>query len=608
MSEPEPSTKQDGFENSIKHKLASALVDEKEVIGVAGSDNINQRVYSAASVDTGSCTFSIKPDSGSLISRRIVMEMPVTVTHTVGAANLLFHPAFSPRQYALLQAISRIELVVNNTSVTSLPAEFISAWSRYHLNDAIMQEQAEFLPSPDFADPNAVTPLYGIAVGAPGNYSKNKRTVSYKDKAKLPFGIADEGCFYPNRATEHQFVETGTGGTTITRVYTFRCPLFVNDFLDFIPGRTLANVTSLDINITFVNDMSQIFTSPSNENSGFLGDVNDALFNDNNDSAVPLTPAMCSVGSALNAPTIAGFKVFIDLYKSPVLIPRSLTYEMSAYQNHSYSVGALNYGSTHTVQTGDIQLSQVPQSVYVFCQQNTAQRTTNAGSCFMTINSLKVNAGSKLTSYTRREVLRELMLENGMYCPSLHEYNGCLRLEFGKDLPMPDGGGVPVFVGSPISSSLNMEVVVENLSGVVRTYMRLYIVVQYPRRIELGRDESMTIQGLKSSEVSQLASTPVNLQSASDMDNAEMHGGSFFKKMFKKKNFSKKKILGAIHAMNKIVSAIDPKGENFGAVKRGLDVGDAVVHAGVHGGQLIGGSSKASGGGEAPPGRYMQFS
>lgn len=625
------------FQQVLREKLASGLADESDIAGIVGAPSVNTRVYQASSVDTSSVTFSFTPSRGALMSRRVIFEFPVIVTHTAGGGQLVFQPSFAPSQYAGLQAVRQFSLTLNNADFKAQPSDFLSAWSRYHLDEDQVQSEAEFMASPDYQDPDASCPLYAMTAAnnnTAATLAAARQAASVHDRAGNPYAISDYGCAMPNRASTRFFTESGVGTATITRVYTFRVPVFVNDLLDMAPGRTLANITSFDLNVDFMANLAtSCFQNATINDSGIDGKGGGALYNQvtGTAAAVQLTSAMVSVGRALNAPSSADFKLYVSYLECPVQIPQSVSYEYSRFEHHQYTLtesgqaaGVVRIGASATTLSGDLSFSMVPKAVYVFAVPRASGQRMQDAKCFMKTTSLEINLGSQRVNYQNAEEIRELCLENGMYAPNLSEYNGVVKLVYGKDLPVPDTGMGPAFIGAPVTCQLNLQATHQNLCGQQKSDMVMHIVVEYPARVSFQQNMSETIQGLTGAEEQALSAAPLDIKSMiGDSALTHVQGGklrlgkikSFIKKHFTPKGFHKAAD-GIISVLRKAESVVDEGArvvdEVHGSVNR--IQGKLGGQGSMHGGQVIGGAMHKQ---QPPlpriredpnhPGRYLKF-
>jgi len=584
----------------LRSKLASALHDEQDPIGVAGSHNVTAHSSPAVSADASSARFTFSPSAGSMMSRRIILEFPVLCSSTDasgvvgGGTRYVFQPTFGPRQYAGMLAIQQATITINNQIVNSLPADFVTAMSRYYLNEERIQEDAEFLSSPDFTDPNTYLPVYNATVPAnAGEIPTRLAAQEYKDRAKAPVGINDYSLKYPNRASSHHYTEQGAASGTVSRVYTLRCPLFMNDLLDFMPGRTLANVNKIEIELKFVNNMATVFSCPHLTNSGYAGATDGSMVIDAADpdaNAVLPDANHVRLGGFGGIETSA-FKLYIDTYESPLAIPPQIAYEYSRYdRSTTVSLGTVGANATVTSQTNSLTLGMIPKNIYVFAKVGTDAVRARDGSNFLRFESLSVNTGTKTVLYNNRQVLREIGLTNGMFCPDLGEYCGVLMLQYGVDLPMPTGpDGAPVFVGAKVDNQIHFDFTVRNTSSFAKNNVRFYMFAEYPMRMLMSRSEASTEQGLTNMEYNKLKAQPMSVHNlGDDADHQQVVGGKLnFKKIahFAKKQLSSKKIHKRLRQIDRLLegldSAVQRGGEVMDHVKAGVDV--------VQGGQLIGG-------------------
>jgi hypothetical protein len=598
--------------NALRDKVSSALHDQAEPLGVSGANAFQSRSYAAASVDTNTCTFQISPPAGTLMDRRVILEFPVVIAHAAAGTALEFQPCFAPRQYAGMNCIRQISVDINGTSIQSRPQNDLVALKRYDINGDRLIDESMFLSAPDPDDPLGYCPLY--ATPAAANHAAwltNIDGASYHDRAGAPYTINDHSVStHGNRASSVHYVDYGAGTADIRRVYTFRCPLFLNDLLDFEAGRSLAHVNQFNVTISWDSRMFTNFVTSPAVGAGAAGVFGQGLVNihGGNLATIEVTAAMVSVGDRLNAPAAATFKLLIG-YTTPVVeIPKELSYEYTRYDRFVTQVGQIAANTTSgTVTSSDVTLPQVPDAIYLFVRGNQSERAQADGDVFMRFMELDIRCNGTTTSYNSPAALRELCLENHMFSKSGKEYVGVVKLLMGKDIPMPQSPQGPSVVGQPLSVSLSFTCKVHNWLTTVKNNLELHVLVAYPSKLTLSQQNATIMQGLTPAEVEGLLAMPASSMVPESAHTQVVGGKLRLGKITKwiSKNFNQKKLHSAIQSVEKVLGKVDDfveKGVDFAdKAKNAVDAFSPQNAAAFSGGQVIGGQVI---GGKMTPHRY----
>jgi hypothetical protein len=161
------------------------------------------------------------------------------------------------------------------------------------------------------------------------------------------------------------------------------------------------------------------------------------------------------------------------------IIPRAISWPYSEYVRYITAVGNMAPNGTTTIASSNIQLANMPQSIYIFARRTNSQQTFLTSDAFAYITSVNVTIGytnGKLASATAQD-LYHIAVKNG-YNAGWNEYsfyNGSvLCLKPGFDLPL-DSSTAP---GSTGTYNLQINVGLQNVNQSQTINFDLYIVTE----------------------------------------------------------------------------------------------------------------------------------
>lgn len=229
-------------------------------------------------------------------------------------------------------------------------------------------------------------------------------------------------------------------------------PPFISGNLD-MESAGLCGISSLTINVTMSNGLSRMWSS-CNTNS--LSTVTVSFYQN---------PQLL-------------FRAIAPLETQ--VIPKAISYPYSEYARYTTSVGSVAANATTTVNTNNIQLSNMPNSIYLYARRSNATSTFLTSDSFALIQSLSVTLGTsngKLASATTQDLF-QICVNNGFNqgWSSWSFYNGSvLKLKPAFDLPI-DSTTAPGSLGTYNLQFTNVVIQNQNQSSSVN--FDLFVVTE----------------------------------------------------------------------------------------------------------------------------------
>jgi hypothetical protein len=196
-------------------------------------------------------------------------------------------------------------------------------------------------------------------------------------------------------------------------------PLFMSPFLNgfHLQQEGFVNINQMNINMRWKSNLSQILSHSS------------------------LGGAITTVGVTMyQAPEILTTFITPDLTQQ---LPALQVLPYSKTQEYIRQMPSLTAGSSTTVVTDSIRLSQVPRRVYLFARHQRATSNQNTADSFCSIDNLSIlwNNQSGLLSSASAQDLYRISADNGcnLTWSQFSKYRGSVMcLEIGKDVGMLD--------------------------------------------------------------------------------------------------------------------------------------------------------------------------
>lgn len=377
--------------------------------------------------------------------------------------------------------------------------------------------------------------------------------------AKSPLAFYGENSSEPTR-----------GGFPYTQIsptrYQFEVvePLFLSPLCQFGEQQEgMCNVNQLSVNLRFKSNTSRAWSHSS------LGNA--------------MTSAVCTF---YQAPEL------LIQYSTPAMLERlPLVQSLPYVKSNEYvkAVPTLTAGSSTTVISDTIRLSQVPRSIYLFCRRSDATTTFLTPQSFLKINNISVSWGnqSSLFAQTTSQGLYNMSAQNGLnydYSGWNKYRGGVVRIDLCKDLGLLDSESVGV------QGSYNIQVQMSVTNTSAANYdAQFYMCVLNTGIFSIGQNSARASLGNL---------TPQLVLQAKEQEGMDYHefrrlqGGSFWSSL---KNIVGKVARGVSDVAGYVKYIPGPIGEiasTIGSVAGPLASG---LGAGYVGGRMVGGSRLVGG-------------
>ncbi len=542
--------------------------NKREYAILRGGQEITYQTFTATSYSTSQFVIPCNPPSNrDIISRKayIRAKFHLAFTSTVAGSNtatLDLGQFDAPRAYPMSAITSTVTAKIANSNVSTTLNNYWTALSRYY-NDIDLQDK-------DYSTTPAMLDFFQ-------NYDDWVEPAPYGGSGRNPLiggGDSQTGMGRAGYAGISNVVNpAGLVASCDLEIFEpiYLSPLWAgrNDKSGFI------GVNSMTLTWTLEN-LERIWSH------GYFGGFNAGTFPSNMNNAGSI------VVTIVQAPSVE-----LKFITPNVLdkIPAQISYPYSEIVPYSNTVGSVASGAVATAQTNNIQLSTVPEVIYVYVRQRNSDLRAYSSDVFAGITNLKVLFGNRagLLSTMSQYQLYLMSVRNGlqMTYTEFSKYTGSvIAIRPGLDL------GLDPSVAPGLKLQMNLQVEATftnlNLTAVAAAPPKPAVVVRPPINFDIFVvvQSQGTFSIVNGSSVQQIG---VFTQSdVLDAKNKEMRdfrwenpeglfGGSFWSKIRKG-----------------VDSAIP-------YIKTGRDLVKAVSGSGVNvggeGGVLLGGKkSKASGG------------
>ena len=542
-----------GYNNT--HQVQSALDEYISTTLVPNSQVIHERIANNGGVASNQTSkWTITPSEGSLISRKVLIEMPITLTATSQGT------AFAVRSFPLNRIVSNCVVKVNGQVFSSQPDVIVNL--------------SQFINT----DSKHRAMHHGLTCTAP-DLSNLARQATFKYPSQIANDlVAGASSYYNHELTRRSYTlanssdpDTGANSNNIT--IWGEVPL--NALLSEDESDVLANVRELDITLTYRTDLlPSLFT----EHTAANANANTAVLNDKTGN----------FAVALGAPFL-----HLTSYSPPdtVMIPPVQSFEASHYDIHqvALTVGPAVVGDAAAAQNlPTITTTVVPDYINIF-MVSTNPTITNAN---LALNirgvDLTINNRSGLLSGASQQQLYEVSRKNGL-SPEL-TFNGWmgatgsyLRLKVGEDLP-------DMIAGAQEHFRLRGNLLLSNYSFGAAVPCTLYVVLEYKSKLTISSSSVQQKIGVDPDDVEANVRGENRGESTKFTSGRDtLTGGGFFKSFAKgfKKGFSSV-IKPATQIGNVLAPLGGPKAQ---AAVAGLNVANQ-----LSGGSQLGGGSNLGGG------------
>lgn len=441
-----------------------------------GAVDILEKGYTTTNVSTSSITFSTPSPAGAIAldNTTICFELPVRLVFTGDGANTenILQPGRDAFRYMpIASGTQTINAVINSQSVTLPTSDIIHALTRFnHCTEELLGDFSMTTAMPDQSQ----------------NYSDLSPLSNRNPLGQ--YGSSIEGSNIPRGAFPYTIVSNTPTAAVVDAIITEKLwvsPLFGNK-------HGLFNLRTLDITFTFVNNLGNRMWShnPLAGNTNLITNIQ-VIF----PSGQVISPAF---SYAENQP-----KMLLKWVTPDPLIPIPAFntplswnyYDIQAFPTDGSSVapqGAPLDGNAFQITSNNIQLSSVPNRIYLFVREKNydLQLSPNVTDTFFAIENVSAQFGSRdgLLASTDRRQLYMAAVRNGCKM-SWEEWSGDLMynndltnrisgpgsivcISFPEDIALPSGM-VPGMLGQ-----INIQFQVRGHNRSARTITpSLYVVV-----------------------------------------------------------------------------------------------------------------------------------
>lgn len=361
-----------------------------------GPKSIELNTITASSVTTSSATWKISTSDNLLLSRRIVLEMPVS--YSIGLAGDNIRNYFiAPRADCLNRIITSCQINVNGSSIMSNPSDFceitqfFSKESQHYRNGGLLSS-------------TPVTPdiVFGHDIandGTADNFPDTNRRLSTYHLREENFDQS-----FPSRLAITPFHKVGATGVAGTGAARSGCTFFVrcalkNPILSSVSSEVLANVRDIEITLQFDSARFRdrlFFGTKPRFNTAAAPDLTAAL------GLVTASIGTVDGTGLLEAPDRSDFKIsYYTIAPSNVdMIPETLLVPGEEIYRNSFSLG-VKAGDITNVVHPEINLSQIPSMIFISCtpQYSDASKSIFTSDYHAPIRNLNIQVNGRTFTY-----------------------------------------------------------------------------------------------------------------------------------------------------------------------------------------------------------------
>lgn len=452
--------------------------------------SIEKFEVNASSLSLSSASFKIPISDSLLLSRRIILEMPITLSLNAGAEKLRHYYA-SPRADCLNRIITNCSVKLNGSSVVSRPADFcevVQFFSResQHLHHGSVL--AESPNTPDILFSNEVSGYDGATNAVPDlvadlshyHWRTTNFDLSYPSRASVPF--TKTGTTAANN--------TGTSASSLTFYvrYALKNPVF-----SMSPYEVLSNINDLEVNLTFNSSkfLEKLFFRPISYK----------------DAAGVLTEVLPTASIATDAKNVKliGFTINPSL---PDMIPQTSLIPATEFLNFDYPIqgtitAAGNTSISNVIHTS-INVSQVPSMIFISCVPQENSLSSKMSDYCAPISNLSLQVNNRTYSYnlwTDKDYY-EMNCRNGYKQLYQSFVSSKTSTAYGDTFFSFDGRAKDIGTGAPLCFTCN-DIGGELRSGVMEQFkleVRYQMVnttgvdLSFVSRVHLVMDQTLIIQ------------------------------------------------------------------------------------------------------------------
>lgn len=540
---------------------------------------VTYKTFNNNSTSSSSTHFTATPPNPNIIiSPLVYLNAPMRLTVTASSAPngapydaratiLGPNPTICPRQLPIASVIQTLSLKLNTDTTSVNLNEYIHALSRFYSDDAIRAYEMSSCP---------VQPDFFQKYNDWSNTGAGQATGLNLGTARSPFGKWGENTNEPTRSSylpyrTTYFADADNGTASLD--YDFDEPLFVSPLSSGEYTKMgLIQIQTFDLDITW--DSSRL-------NRAFSCD------------GVGLNALTYDTGGHYNISTQILEPRLRFIYMTPHVnypIPDTVIYEFADISRFPKNVGTLagwdptdpntmyvNKGQQTTVRSDNIQLSNIPNKIYIYARRQNNDRTIYTTDSFARIEKIDIdfNGVSGIMASADEIDLWRMSVDNGarLSWADWRFYGGSvLCIDFGKNLGLSPQQGV----GMLGTYNFSYGVTISNIST-EDVYYTLYTIIESVGTLTIQNQQVIKQVGILTSK---------DAIDAPDASQAEarlvesMYGGSFMSGMknlyANTKSFAKKhapKVERGLEILGDIPAYLDANPK----LKKGLSTGAKVA-------------------------------
>jgi len=526
-----------------------------------GGTQITKKEVISTSYNSSQASFQCNPpDSLTIIDRRVLLKVPITLTFTAssvaGGTYMLQSGYDAFRAMPLSSIMQTLTVSVNNNKITLQPSEVVSEVMRFHGNQRDLQYRSGAPALPDQSQEYSELLL-----------TNRNPLAQYGERFEVP---ARGG--FPYTA-----VGGAVGATTMTVSAVLTEPLLISPFVwGGADSKGLCRVQNMQVQINWESNLARVWSHFD-----------------------PAGTVMSNVSVALGQPSL----LFTYITNPPTLqIPKTLEYQYHDMSEvHITELGSsVAPDASYTMVSSNIQLSSIPEMLLICVKERKGDRTYKTTDSWQSLESVNLswaNSSGLLTGATK-EQLYDISVKNGLdmtytewsadptYVLSggvqsqQRGVGSVLLLRLGEDIAFSDPASS---VGVAGTFNLNMRLGLRNRNPTRTIFPALYITPIY-RAVMSIQDNQSVLQTAVLSPADVLDSAKqandIGAVSSSDVAGGAFNVSKFAKQALPYIRKGRKVAQDVARAIPgpeaKVASAILDGAEAFGLGRRGgMPVGGA---------------------------------
>jgi len=437
---------------------SSVSVDNQIVHKVRqGSSSMERFEKTSDSLSRTTASFRIPVSENLLLSRRLVLEVPITYTvatnaNTVNIANL----QAVPRSDCLNRLITNCNVKINGSSFTTNCSLFAASVQFYSKDSKSLTNGAVLALSPNtpdlkFADNLAKPGVEGefdtrVATANSGNlagyhFQKESYSQLWPSRATMPFSEVTAANTDGSGGVVQSTVTGVTGPSYVSLTYVVRYVL-KNPILSHSPYECLTSVQDMQVDVTFdnANILQTLFFRHKIGGHDGTSPVADLLSPTNF-----ISVETASISQDPTAVKLIGFTVSPSMSEK---IPETIVCPAQEMLIYDYSLGAINAGVTksNNIHTA-IHVQMIPSSILLQVIPEDSSRTVSRSDYFALMSNIQIVVNNRTYSFQNysQQDWYSLCSNNGY--KGRFEHFDCST----KVLLNSQGGRTPAIgVGSPL--------------------------------------------------------------------------------------------------------------------------------------------------------------